>query len=88
MAGHAILGGHPRPPQASADVVRKIFQGPAMIAAMKRTVAECSGHRDWAFGPIVQEVGKVRLCPADGSLDSVRRTPRMSERLRWEHDEF
>jgi 4-hydroxy-tetrahydrodipicolinate synthase len=34
--------------QASADVIRKIFQGPAMIAAMKRTVADCSGHREWA----------------------------------------
>lgn len=34
--------------QARADAIRRIFQGPAMIPAMKRTVAECSGHRDWA----------------------------------------
>jgi 4-hydroxy-tetrahydrodipicolinate synthase len=34
--------------QSRADVIRNIFQGPAMIPAMKRTVAEFSGHRDWA----------------------------------------
>jgi 4-hydroxy-tetrahydrodipicolinate synthase len=34
--------------QARADVIRKIFQGPNMIPAMKRTAAEFSGHRDWA----------------------------------------
>jgi 4-hydroxy-tetrahydrodipicolinate synthase len=34
--------------QARADVIRKIFQGPNMIPAMKRTAAEFSGHGDWA----------------------------------------
>jgi 4-hydroxy-tetrahydrodipicolinate synthase len=34
--------------QAKADVIRKIFQGPNMIPAMKRTAAEFSGHREWA----------------------------------------
>jgi 4-hydroxy-tetrahydrodipicolinate synthase len=34
--------------QSNADVVRKIFQGPTMIPAMKRTVAEFSGQPDWA----------------------------------------
>lgn len=36
------------PLQARADVIRKIFQGPNMIPAMKRTAAEFSGHGDWA----------------------------------------
>ena len=34
--------------QAKADVVRKIFQSPNMIPAMKRVAAEFSGHREWA----------------------------------------
>lgn len=34
--------------QERADVIRKIFQGPNMIPAMKRTAAEFSGLRDWA----------------------------------------
>ena len=34
--------------QARADVIRKIFQSPNMIPAMKRVAAEFSGHRDWA----------------------------------------
>ncbi len=35
--------------QAKADRVRKIFQSPNMIPAMKRAAAEFSGHRDWAL---------------------------------------
>jgi 4-hydroxy-tetrahydrodipicolinate synthase len=34
--------------QSRADAVRNIFQGPAMIPAMKRTIAEFSGQPDWA----------------------------------------
>jgi 4-hydroxy-tetrahydrodipicolinate synthase len=34
--------------QAKADVIRKIFQGPNMIPAMKRTAAQFSGRREWA----------------------------------------
>jgi 4-hydroxy-tetrahydrodipicolinate synthase len=34
--------------QAKADVVRKIFQSPNMIPAMKRVAAEFSGVREWA----------------------------------------
>lgn len=34
--------------QAKADVIRKIFQSPNMIPAMKRIAAEFSGQRDWA----------------------------------------
>lgn len=33
--------------QARADTVRRIFQALPMIPAMKRVVAEFSGHRDW-----------------------------------------
>ena len=35
--------------QARADVIRKIFQSPNMIPAMKRVAADFSGHRDWAI---------------------------------------
>jgi 4-hydroxy-tetrahydrodipicolinate synthase len=34
--------------QEQADQIRKIFQATPMIAAMKRTAAEHSGHADWA----------------------------------------
>jgi 4-hydroxy-tetrahydrodipicolinate synthase len=34
--------------QAKADVVRNIFQNAPMIPAMKRVVAQFSGHADWA----------------------------------------
>ena len=34
--------------QDQADQIRKIFQAMPMIAAMKRTAAEHSGHADWA----------------------------------------
>jgi len=34
--------------QDQADQIRKIFQATPMIAAMKRTAAEHSGHADWA----------------------------------------
>jgi 4-hydroxy-tetrahydrodipicolinate synthase len=34
--------------QARADTIRKIFQSPNMIPAMKRAAAEFSGHGDWA----------------------------------------
>ncbi|HUR87672.1 MAG TPA: dihydrodipicolinate synthase family protein [Ramlibacter sp.] len=34
--------------QARVDVIRKIFQSPNMIPAMKRVAAEFSGQRDWA----------------------------------------
>jgi 4-hydroxy-tetrahydrodipicolinate synthase len=35
--------------QAKADVIRKIFQSPNMIPAMKRVAAEFSGERSWAI---------------------------------------
>jgi 4-hydroxy-tetrahydrodipicolinate synthase len=35
--------------QANADVIRKIFQSPNMIPAMKRTAAGFSGMRHWAL---------------------------------------
>jgi 4-hydroxy-tetrahydrodipicolinate synthase len=35
--------------QANADVIRKIFQSPNMVPAMKRVAAEFSGHREWAL---------------------------------------
>jgi 4-hydroxy-tetrahydrodipicolinate synthase len=46
--------------QAKADVIRKIFQGPNMIPAMKRTAAEFSGHREWAVvrPPLVPLAGE------------------------------
>jgi 4-hydroxy-tetrahydrodipicolinate synthase len=34
--------------QRKADVIRRIFQSPNMIPAMKRVAAEFSAHRDWA----------------------------------------
>lgn len=34
--------------QAQADAIRKIFQSPNMIPAMKRVAAEFSQHREWA----------------------------------------
>lgn len=34
--------------QAKADTLRKIFQSPNMIPAMKRIAAEFSAHREWA----------------------------------------
>lgn len=34
--------------QAKADTIRQIFQAVPMIPAMKRVVAEFSGHRNWA----------------------------------------
>ena len=51
--------------QAKADVIRKIFQSPNMIPAMKRVAAEFSGHRDWAVvrPPLVSldDEGAARL---------------------------
>jgi 4-hydroxy-tetrahydrodipicolinate synthase len=48
---HAVYEGWSSPQgaqlQANVDVVRKIFQSVPMIPAMKRTVAETSGHTDW-----------------------------------------
>jgi 4-hydroxy-tetrahydrodipicolinate synthase len=35
--------------QANADVIRKIFQSPNMIPAMKGVAAEYSGRREWAL---------------------------------------
>ena len=48
---HAVYQGWNTPDganlQAKADVVRNIFQAVAMIPAMKRVVAEFSGHAPW-----------------------------------------
>ena len=48
---HAVYQGWNTPDgaslQAKADVVRTIFQAVPMIPAMKRVVAECSGHTHW-----------------------------------------
>jgi 4-hydroxy-tetrahydrodipicolinate synthase len=61
--------------QAKADTVRQIFQGPAMIPAMKRTVAEFSGHAEWAVvRPPLVALGDAAATPLRAQLQAAQFT--------------
>jgi 4-hydroxy-tetrahydrodipicolinate synthase len=61
--------------QAKADTVRQIFQGPAMIPAMKRTVAEFSGHAEWAVvRPPLVALGDAAAAPLRAQLQAAQFT--------------